>query len=340
VNPFMSKWFCLAACFTIVGFTGSLAVMRTKNSQNEKAPSTLVSAISASRIQASGKPYIIYGTAWKEDQTSRLVTEAIRSGFRFIDTACQPKHYNEAGVGDGIVQAMKELQLSREDISIQTKFTPIDGQDRNRVPYDVDAPLEVQALQSVEQSLRNLRVTYIDSLVLHSPLKTDEETLAVWRVFEKLVDEGKVLRIGISNCYDFDRFRYIYHEARIKPSTLQNRFYSQSGFDVDLRHFCKRHNILYQSFWTLSANIQALRRQEVRDIAASKGLSSMTLMYAFMMTMGHTPLSGTTDQAHMMEDAAVAERIQGGEQILDADEMAYLSVMLGITEDEEEEEIH
>jgi diketogulonate reductase-like aldo/keto reductase len=47
-------------------------------------------------------PKILYGTAWKKDDTARLVTTAIQLGFCGIDTACQPKHYNEAGVGAGI----------------------------------------------------------------------------------------------------------------------------------------------------------------------------------------------------------------------------------------------
>jgi len=46
-------------------------------------------------------PRIIYGTAWKQERTAALVEQAIETGFRGIDTACQPKHYNEAGVGEG-----------------------------------------------------------------------------------------------------------------------------------------------------------------------------------------------------------------------------------------------
>ena len=42
-------------------------------------------------------PPIIYGTAWKKHRTAALVEQAIGLGFRGIDTACQPKHYNEAG---------------------------------------------------------------------------------------------------------------------------------------------------------------------------------------------------------------------------------------------------
>ena len=49
-----------------------------------------------------------------------------------------------------------------------------------------------------------------------------------------------------------------------------------------------------------------------------------------MMTLGHTPLSGTTDQNHMMQDIAIMERIQGGEKILTDAEVITISRMLGI----------
>ena len=57
------------------------------------------------------KPHLIYGTAWKKDDTARYVSEAVKAGFRFIDTACQPKHYNEPGVGNGWTAAAQELGL-------------------------------------------------------------------------------------------------------------------------------------------------------------------------------------------------------------------------------------
>ena len=56
-------------------------------------------------------PQIIYGTAWKKDTTERLVGLAIRNGFRGIDTACQPKHYDEAGVGAGIAASITDPAL-------------------------------------------------------------------------------------------------------------------------------------------------------------------------------------------------------------------------------------
>ena len=47
-------------------------------------------------------PKMIYGTAWKKENTSNLVIKALRNGFKGIDTACQPKHYSEDLVGKAI----------------------------------------------------------------------------------------------------------------------------------------------------------------------------------------------------------------------------------------------
>src|SRR4030081_1899547 len=88
-------------------------------------------------------PRIIYGTAWKKSQTARLVEKAIAQGFRGIDTACQPKHYDEAGVGAGVTASLDDA-LMRADLYLQTKCTPVSGQDPTRVPYDPNAPLPEQ----------------------------------------------------------------------------------------------------------------------------------------------------------------------------------------------------
>ena len=82
-------------------------------------------------------PPVFYGTAWKKERTAELVELAIRMGFRAIDTACQPKHYNEAAVGEGILKS----KIAREELFIQTKYTPFNGQDPNRVPYNPKDPI-------------------------------------------------------------------------------------------------------------------------------------------------------------------------------------------------------
>ena len=148
-------------------------------------------------------PGILYGTAWKKDATERLVADAIRQGFRGIDTACQPKHYDEAGVGRGVAQCLGDglgggARLERGDLYLQTKFTPVDGHDPRRLPYDASAPLAAQVAHSFEASQKNLKTSYVDSLVLHSPLETDAETLAAWRALEEIAERGdaRALEIG------------------------------------------------------------------------------------------------------------------------------------------------
>lgn len=272
--------------------------------------------LSAKNMLGTQRPYFLYGTAWKKDKTADLVYQAVSSGFRFIDTACQPKHYDEPGVGYGWKMAADELKLSREDIFLQTKFTAVGGQDPSNIPYDRTTNLEDQVRQSVHASLRNLKTDYIDSLVLHSPMQGMAETMKVWKVFESLVQDGKVRQLGISNCYDMRKFQELYKKAKIKPKVLQNRFYVDSNFDVQLRTFCKSVGVQYQSFWTLTANLKALNSPDWKAMANAKGLTPQTLMYAYIMTMGHTPLSGTKNAEHMKQDVDLMLRFQRGETIL------------------------
>lgn len=267
------------------------------------------------------KPHLIYGTAWKKDETADLVKKAVLTGFRFIDTACQPKHYNEAGVGHGWKAAAKELGLQRSDLWLQTKFTSIHGQDPNNLPYDPNAPLEEQIKTSLETSLKNLQTSYLDSWVMHSPMETMALTIKAWKVMEEAVQEGKVRQLGISNCYSLNDFQTLYKAANFKPKVLQNRFYDRSNFDTELRQFCKENGIQYQSFWTLTANRHALATEEAKEMAKQHGLTPQTYMYAFLMSLGYvSPLSGTTSPSHMVEDVNLMKRFQKGDVFFNDEE--------------------
>jgi len=347
-NSFFSGYLCLLLILlaTIVSFLTFPSLKPVGNKIRKKSLSKLrrfsrakhnqetntgVEEMSATKILQSGKAYLVYGTAWKKDTTARLVSAAIESGFRLIDTACQPKHYNEAGVGEGWRDAAKKLNINREDVYLQTKFTSLDGQDPNDIPFDATAELEQQVEQSFQKSLENLQTTYLDALILHSPMRDMDDTIRVWHVFESFYDAGKVRKLGISNIYSLDKLKELWNAATIKPSIVQNRFYEKSNFDVDLRQFCTEKGITYQSFWTLTASRKALATQGIKDLAMKKHLSPQTLMYAFMMTLGHTPLDGTTDKGHMEEDINVVRRIQSGENILNDEEIDFMEGVLGVS---------
>lgn len=275
-------------------------------------------------------PRIIYGTAWKKDATANLVFDSIKTGFRHIDTACQPKHYQEPLVGNGWKAAADELGLTRQEIWLQTKYTSISGQDPNRIPYNPRAPLEEQVKQSLQKSLEQLQTDYLDSLVMHGPEDTWEESLTVWRVFESFVEKGIVRQIGISNFYDIGAVRYLYEQAKIKPAVVQNRFYGDTQYDVKIRQFCLEHNMEYQSFWTLGANRHFLRDQQVVHLAEKKGLTPELILYATVLKLGITPLDGTTSKEHMIEDIALLRRLQSGEEIITDEELSILVKILGL----------
>jgi len=253
-------------------------------------------------------PKLIYGTAWKKERTADLVVQAVRAGFRGIDTACQPKHYHEPGVGQALARLSKEDGIRREDLFIQTKFTSLDGQDPASIPYDKNAPLVEQVKQSLAVSLTNLGTSYVDSLVMHSPMKTTASTLEVWKVFEGFVEEGKVKQLGISNCYSLGGFKALYEGASVKPSVLQNRLYEDSGFDKELRAYCKEKGIYYQSFWTLSANPQILKSDKVAIMAKKYDKTPAQMFFAYLVQTGVvTPLTGTTSSLHMEQDLQVLD---------------------------------
>jgi diketogulonate reductase-like aldo/keto reductase len=261
-------------------------------------------------------PPLLYGTAWKGTRTAGLVERALELGFRGIDTACQPKHYDEAGVGRGLAACLGR-GLRRADVYVQTKFTPLGGQDPERVPYDPEAPLRDQVQQSCAASLRNLGVSQLDAWLLHSPFERQADTREAWRGMEDAVDAGLVRALGISNCYDPAVLSSLWRSARIKPSLVQNRFHDKTGYDRQLRAFCTEHGLRYQSFWTLTANAAVLASVELRAIARRHSASPAQVFFAYAGARGITPLSGTCSEEHMRDDLSLPTLSPGESATID-----------------------
>jgi diketogulonate reductase-like aldo/keto reductase len=251
---------------------------------------------------SSSAPWIMYGTAWKEERTEALVAQALAAGFRAIDTANQRKHYFEAAVGAAIARA----GVPRDELFLQTKFTPIDGQD-HRLPYDGGADLSTQVEQSFASSLEHLGVDRLDSYVLHGPATVGwtGDDRAIWSAMEELQRAGRTRLIGISNV-SLAQLRALCLEATLRPAFVQNRCYARTGWDREVRAFCRAHGIVYQGFSLLTANQRALASAPVVALAKKRAVTVPQLVFAFARAVGMLPLTGTTDPAHMQEDLASA----------------------------------
>ncbi len=269
-------------------------------------------------------PWIIYGTAWKQERTADLVVQAIQAGFRGIDTACQPRHYREAMVGDAL-QRLQEYGIERDDLYLQTKFTPIDGQDPATIPYDKNASVSEQVATSFEVSLANLQTSYLDTFILHSPLATFELTMEAWRAMEMIQKNGGARQLGMSNCYSMQTMNTIYDAASVKPALLQNRFYQETGYDCELREWCSCRGMIYQSFWTLTANPHKLETEAIQAIAKTHKRTGPQVFFRFLHQSGIVPLTGTCSKQHMKEDLSILDFELSGA------EMEIINLLLSLT---------
>lgn len=257
-------------------------------------------------VQGVEVPGFLYGTAWKEEETARLVGEALDAGFRGIDTANQRKHYVEAGVGDALRKVFQREDLNRDDIFIQTKFTSVGGQD-HRLPYDPRKDLATQVRQSFQRSLEHLDVERIDSLLIHGPHARNTltaEDREIWRAMEDLHGEGLVRLIGISNVTARQVVELV-ELAEVPPAFIQNRCFAQLGWDREVRTVCSANGILYQGFSLLTANVRELRNPVVQRIAAKYERTLPQIVFRFAHQSGMICLTGTTDPAHMREDLSI-----------------------------------
>jgi diketogulonate reductase-like aldo/keto reductase len=251
-------------------------------------------------------PAFFYGTAWKEERTEPLVTQALDAGFVGFDTANQRKHYYELAVGKAVQQAIQEGKTTREALFIQTKFTYTSSQDQ-RLPYDPKAKYEAQVQQSVKGSLEHFKTTYLDSYLLHGPFtskKITKEDWEVWRTMEQLQRAGTVRLIGVSNV-NREQLELLLRGAQIKPSFVQNRCYASTQWEQEIRGVCQKNDIIYQGFSLLTANKKELQSRAFVDLVQKTGKTPAQVVFRFAQQLGMLPLTGTSQSAHMTEDLAL-----------------------------------
>ncbi|MDE2726333.1 MAG: aldo/keto reductase [Gemmatimonadota bacterium] len=138
-----------------------------------------------------GLPRIGFGTYQvSDDDVYSVVLEALRIGYRHVDTA--EGYENECGVGRAIESGMRELGLSRGDVFVTTKLMP--GFPDHGMPFR-NRQTTVEACIG---SLSRLNLEYVDLYLIHAPL-AKEQRIEQWQALVELKEMGKLRSIGVSN---------------------------------------------------------------------------------------------------------------------------------------------
>ena len=209
------------------------------------------------------------------EEIEEVVKEAISLGYRHIDTA--QAYGNEQGIG----KAIKESNIDRKELFITSKI---------KAEYKTYE----SAKKSIDASLTNLGVDYIDLMLIHAPQPWDEfrisnnhyyyENKEVWKALEEAYLEGKVKAIGVSN-FHIEDLNNIINSCQIKP--MVNQVLAHVGqTPFDLINFCQKNNIIVEAYSPI-AHGEAARIKEVNDLATKyhKSFAQICLKYDLNLNM-------------------------------------------------------
>jgi diketogulonate reductase-like aldo/keto reductase len=239
------------------------------------------------------------------DETATAVAEALRVGYRHVDTAAA--YANERGVGD----AVRDSGLARDEVFLETKLWISD--------YGYDS-----ALHSFEKSAGKLGVEQIDLLLLHQPLTSRFDlTLDAYRALEKLYADGKVRAIGVSNFMP-EVLTDLLDKTEIVPAVNQievHPYFQQR----DLQALHAEHGILTQA-WSPIGGItfyaggqkSTLENEVIGEIAATHGKSPAQVMLRWHLQEGRSAIPKS------VKPARIAENFDVFDFELTADELAAI----------------
>lgn len=170
-------------------------------------------------------PQLGYGVYQvNKEECERCVLDALKAGYRHIDTA--QSYFNEEEVGNAIIKS----GIPREEIFITTKVWI------EHYGYE-------ETKKSVYESLQKLKVNYIDLVLLHQPFN---DYYGAWRALEDMYAEGKIRAIGISNFYP-DRMVDLASFARIKPMVNQVETHPFNQ-QIEAHEWMKKYNIQIEAW--------------------------------------------------------------------------------------------
>lgn len=258
----------------------------------------------------SGIPCIGFGTFELPPgaTTVSAVKNALEEGYRLIDTAMI--YRNETNVA----RALRESKVPRDQVFLATKLWNADR------GYD-------SALRACERSLRSLETDYLDLYLIHWPAKRTPDSDEwqhinndTWRAFERLLNEGMVRAIGVSNFKP-------HHLEALKGNTapMVNQIEFHPGFmQNDTVAYCHDHEIVVEA-WSPLASGRLTRNALLQDVAQLYGKTVSQLVIRWCLQHDVLPLIRTLNSKHLRSNTQVFDFAISSEDMKRIDLMPYMA---------------
>ncbi len=239
-------------------------------------------------------PKLGLGTWFISDKdAAEVVREAVKAGYRHIDTA--QAYMNEAGVGEGV----RTCGVAREELFVTSKIA-------------AEAKSYSDAKKAIGDILAKTGLDYLDLIIIHAPQpwkqwrdkknRYFEENKQVWRALEEAYEAGQVKAIGVSN-FLIDDLESLLSSCKIKPMVNQVLCHI-SNTPKELLSYCEKEGILVESYSPI-AHGQVLKNKELAAIAKKYGVTVAQLCIRYDIQLGTVALPKTGNPAHMKENAEV-----------------------------------
>ena len=258
------------------------------------------------------------------DKVAEAVVEAVKLGYRHIDTA--QAYQNESGVGDGI----RACGVKREELFVTTKLA-------------AEVKSYEEAVASIDGSLKTMGLDYIDLMIIHSPQpwmefgKEDrffEGNREAWKALEEAYKAGKLRAIGVSN-FQIEDLDNIISACTVKPMINQILAHI-SNTPKELIEYTQKQGILVEAYSPI-AHGELIKNSAVGDIAKKYGVSIPQLGIRYVLQLGLLPLPKTANPDHMKSNAEIdfviseedMEYLKNIEHIKDYGEASFMPVFGG-----------